>query len=221
MKLKFLLLLFCSGLFNQLFAQTESELFSMGLGLGGTTYLNNGRTTCFDLRAQITIEDGSEALFVIFKYQNPYQTNDKTTASAKDFNNPVDKINVPYQVDYSYYNGTVNYLYAITDTDLSDYYFYLFGGIGAGIMNNKYTIGNYNKNAYRIDYEEQFENRNLIAANMDLGVGVTYRLDRFKIFGETKGSILRIFNQTSFETDNLPLFAVNLQVGLAYIIAKY
>lgn len=213
-----ILLLFLVS-FTKLFAQSDNEFFSMGIGLGGTSYYSFGSTTHVNLRAQITTSEGSEAINACFQYQVPFQTNNKVNASAIDYNNPIREINVPYQTTYSHYHGTINYLYTISDSDIEDYYFYTFGGIGAGLLKNTYSFNDYDKTAYKIYYSNRYTDQDFITLNMDFGLGVNYDLNRFKLFGEVKGTLMRIIDQ-EFDTENTPNFVTSLQVGLSYIIVE-
>ncbi|MFZ4798894.1 MAG: hypothetical protein ACOYMA_15445 [Bacteroidia bacterium] len=204
-------------------SQSKNEYFSLSAGFGGTNYLNLGSTPHLNLKAQLKTNENGQAVFASFTYELPYQLNYQTEAVGKENGTIPNLIYVPYTIEYKYFNGTVNYLYNLSDDDdeaAKNYYYYLFGGLGASTIKNKYTIHDFDTAKYRIFYTDIIRDHNFIGLNIDLGAGINYNWNRFKFFSEGKMSLIQTFSTETFETNNKPNFSVSLWVGVGYIIIK-
>jgi len=204
-------------------AQSKNEYFSLSAGFGGANYLNLGNTPQLNLKAQMKTNENGQAVFLSINYELPYQLNYKTEAVGIENGTIPSLIYVPYTIEYKYYNGTVNYLFNLSDDEDEEpknYYYYLFGGFGASLIKNKYTIQDFDTEKYRIFYSDRIRDRNFIGLNIDLGAGINYNWNRFKIFSEGKMSLIQTFSTETFETNNKPNFSVSLWLGVGYIIIK-
>jgi hypothetical protein len=208
---------------SAIIAQSKNELLSMSIAGGGVNYFTLGTTPLISLRAQKKVNDNGDAIYFQFNYELPYQLAYKTEAVAIENGTKPSLIFVPYSVDYNYYNGTINYLYNLTDEDDEDYtnnnfYYYLFGGLGASLIKNNYAINNFDDSKYKIFYADLIKSQNFIGVNIDLGIGVNYTKNRFKIFSEGRISYIQPFALKTFETNNNAMLNASLLVGIGYVI---
>lgn len=209
-----------------LFAQTKTEQLSASIGIGVTDYYNLGITPQYNLRLQKKTNQNGDAVFLTLAFEPAYKLNYSTEAVAIENGTVPSLIIVPYTIEYTYYNGTINYLYNLTDYDDEEndkdksYYYYLFGGIGAGYIKNKYQIKEFDNINYRIFYTDLVKNKNFIGINADFGFGVNYNWKSFKFFSEGKLSLIQTFLTEKLEPNNKPIISANLMIGVGYLLIK-
>ncbi|MFZ4796214.1 MAG: hypothetical protein ACOYMA_01885 [Bacteroidia bacterium] len=209
-----------------LLAQTKTEQFSASVGIGVTDYYNLGITPQYNLRIQRKTNKNGDAIFLSLAYEPPYKLNYSTEAVAIENGTKPSLIIVPYTIEYTFYNGTINYLYNLTDYDDEEndkdknYYYYIFGGIGAGYIKNNYQINTFDNINYRIFYTELVKNHNFIGINADFGFGANYNWNNLKFFGEGKISLIQTFLTEKLEPNNKPIISANLMIGVGYLLIK-
>ncbi|MCF8429890.1 MAG: hypothetical protein K9G64_07130 [Bacteroidia bacterium] len=189
-------------------AQLKTEKFSLSMAFGGTNYFNLGKTPQFNIRVQIKANSNGDAVFFNLSHETPYQLNYKTEAVAVENGTIPSLIYVAYNIEYIYNNITANYLYNLTDYDDEEsdknknYYYYLFGGVGVGYIENKYLLNEFDNLKYRIFYTDIIKDQEYIGINADFGFGANYNINRFKIYGEGKLSLIQTFLKEKIEPTN-------------------